>query len=159
MCIRDSYVIAFEPNDESFYCAKETVRLNGLDDVELYRAALGEQTHPATLVKKEIIDGKHFDLGGGSFVHATEGEQECHVVTIDSIVGKKTHVSVIHLDVEGHEAKALLGAMTTIERWRPVIILETVPAPAWLNEHLAPLGYRYAGTVDRNTIFSQVEEG
>jgi hypothetical protein len=37
------------------------------------------------------------------------------------------NISIIHLDLEGFEEYALLGARKTIERYRPLLILETVP--------------------------------
>jgi hypothetical protein len=47
------------------------------------------------------------------------------------------------LDVEGAEDAALLGAMATIQRSRPALIIETVPREgSSLHEELHKLGYR-----------------
>jgi hypothetical protein len=73
-------------------------------------------------------------------------------LAIDDAVPRDRHVSLIQLDVEGFEDQALLGAMATIERCRPVIVVETLPAPHWMAEHLAPLGYAVERTIDVNTV-------
>jgi hypothetical protein len=39
----------------------------------------------------------------------------------------QANISIIHLDLEGFEEYALRGARKTIERYRPLLILETVP--------------------------------
>lgn len=49
----------------------------------------------------------------------------CQVVTIDSIVEPGRRVVLIHLDVEGSEARALRGSLRTIRQWLPDLLLET----------------------------------
>jgi hypothetical protein len=74
------------------------------------------------------------------------------VERIDEIVSDR-YIGIVHLDVEGYEEPALEGAMQTISRCRPIIILETVPAE-WCRARLAPLGYKNRGTMHENTVFS-----
>ena len=52
------------------------------------------------------------------------------------------NVSIIQLDVEGFEQPALKGAMTTIARCRPILILETLADHTWFTERILCLGYR-----------------
>lgn len=73
-------------------------------------------------------------------------------MALDRIVPADRRVAVIQLDVEGHEQYALEGAKATIERCRPLIVLETLPEPAWVADELAPLGYERDGSVDRNVV-------
>ena len=40
------------------------------------------------------------------------------------------------VDVERHEQEALAGALATIRRCRPAILVETVPETTWIDEHL-----------------------
>ena len=149
----DVRVHAFEPNPENWLHAIGTLHLNqlaGVDDVA--RVALGEADYAAKVVNVETRRGRPFVLGGGSFVN-TAGDQDCMVRTLDSIVGEQK-VAVIHLDVEGYEEKALIGAIRILERWKPMLILETVP-PAWRADVL-PLGYKKTGKVHTNTVFERV---
>jgi hypothetical protein len=78
--------------------------------------------------------------------------EEVELVALDDVVGGDRQVAVIQLDVEGHERDALLGAMRTIERCRPLIVLEALPEPGWLKASLAPLGYEMEGSVHRNFV-------
>ncbi len=143
-------VWAFEPNPESYRCASITALLNGLDNVVLTCAALGEAMAVESFVTR---DAEGRALGGASHV-AMAGETsdaETRTVAIDAVVPADRRVGVIQLDVEGYEQQALAGALRTIARDRPAIILET-PPHEWVSAHLAPLGYRAEGTVNHNTI-------
>ena len=73
-------------------------------------------------------------------------------MAVDEVLAGDRRVGAIHLDVEGHEQEALRGALGTIERWRPLMVLETLPEAEWIEEHLAPLGYRLDGRVNRNFV-------
>jgi FkbM family methyltransferase len=121
-------VLAFEPNPENYRCAQMTVLLNDLRNVTLCRAGLGEKCEKKQLVVK---DHGGRALGGASQIaDITDRGSEAvsiDLVTIDSMVSEHTNVSIIHLDVEGFEEYALRGARKTIERCRPLLILETVP--------------------------------
>jgi FkbM family methyltransferase len=149
---RDGMVWAFEPNLENFRCASITVYLNGLENVTLAHAGLSDQAGEAF-----VTTGAHgWDLSGGvarlvfddSFSRSREAVT---VTTIDATIPADRHVGVVHLDVEGHEEQALLGAPRTIERCRPVVLVESLPSLQWLDQHLP--GYRRTGRVDRNTVF------
>jgi FkbM family methyltransferase len=148
-------VWAFEPNQENHRCAGVTIELNRLENVVLTNAGLSARSDTALLA---ISDRKGVSLGGGSQLindpSAIEGlrNEQVNLVAIDDVVADDRQVAVIQLDVEGHEQEALTGAMGTIERCRPLIVLETLPPTDWIAENLAPLGYRVAGTVDANTI-------
>jgi FkbM family methyltransferase len=121
-------VWAFEPNPENHRCAQVTVLLNDLRNVVLYRAGLGERCETKQLVVK---DHNGRSLGGASQIaEITDRGTEAvpiDLVTIDSILDEQADISIIHLDVEGFEEYALRGARKTIERCRPLLILETVP--------------------------------
>jgi Methyltransferase FkbM domain len=77
-------------------------------------------------------------------------------VTVDETVPSDRKVSIIQLDVEGFEKPALAGALMTIQRCKPIIILETLPEEGWLSENIMRLGYRIAGTVHGNTLLRAV---
>jgi FkbM family methyltransferase len=155
---RDARVWAFEPNRESYECARLTVILNGLENVTLSHAGLGAESATALLATR---NAKGLPLGGGSHLIADParapgiGSEQVDLVAVDDVVSSVRPVAIIQLDVEGHEQEALSGAMRTIIRWRPLIVLETVPAKSWIAQHLAPLGYRVHGNVDANTVLRQ----
>jgi FkbM family methyltransferase len=146
-------VWGFEPNPENYRCADITMRLNGLTNVTLNHAALGASQGEARIA---TTDARGRPLGGASHVvdRVSPGEvvENVPVMAIDEVLPRDRDVSLIQLDVEGFEDQALLGAMGTIRRCRPVLVLETVPDSAWLAEHLAPMGYSVERTIDANTV-------
>lgn len=83
--------------------------------------------------------------------HALGYEIECH--TIDSF--NFSDVDYIKIDVEGYEKKVILGALKTIEKHRPLIVVEqnavTLPgeAPFAAKNLLESLGYEHVATCDR----------
>jgi FkbM family methyltransferase len=147
-------VWAFEPNRESYRCAQVTTLLNDLRNVVLTHAALGAEGGTAVIVTSNRAG---VPLGGGS--HVVEdayslgdgaSHEQVRLASIDeTVVGDRL---VIQLDVEGHEQPALVGAMRTIERCRPVIVLEAMPESGWVAEHLEPLGYEAGGLVGGNRV-------
>jgi hypothetical protein len=67
-------------------------------------------------------------------------------------------VSIVQLDVEGHERQALAGAMRTVARCRPIVVLEvladsTLVQSEWFAENFLRAGYRYTGSIHGNAVF------
>ncbi len=154
---RPEHVVwAFEPSRENFRCAQITLLLNDISNVRLLNAALGDREGTEWLVT-ESDDGRA--LGGGSFLAGAgiEGKrgrptERVRTVRIDDVVEPDRRISAIQLDVEGTEEAALAGAMETVRRWRPLLVLETLPGREWLESHLVALGYREVKQVDGNHV-------
>jgi FkbM family methyltransferase len=142
-------VWAFEPNRENHRCAQVTVLLNGLENVRLLRAGLSSRSGAGFV---QTVNRAGTPLGGGSRLTApVDGlGEEVALVSIDEAV--EGPVSVIQLDVEGHEQSALAGALETIRQNRPLLLLESLPDQDWFARHLAPLGYRRVGSVNANHV-------
>jgi FkbM family methyltransferase len=139
---------AFEPNPESYRCAAITGLINDLQNLKLFNAALGERCGKDELIISDF-EGRALtgvsQLKGIVDKDGVRGEQAVpvQVLAIDEVVPSSSRVSVVQLDVEGGEDAALTGAMATIERSRPVLIVETLPREStWLCKELFKLGYR-----------------
>ena len=79
-------------------------------------------------------------------MQATAGDYEdVTIVRLDDVLPEGSDVGVLQVDVEGFEEPALKGAINTIARCRPILILETVPA-AFMESRVNPLGYQQACT-------------
>jgi FkbM family methyltransferase len=154
-CVPGSKVWACEPNPESYRCATITCLLNGLENVLLTNAALGELPDSRVLLTANR-EGRA--LGGASQLlprgtpEVAGRTQEVQIVTIDDLVPTDRTVSILQLDVEGHERQALSGALQTIQRTWPILILEKLPDQAWLSENILRLGYRPCGQIHGNTL-------
>ena len=155
--MHDAKVWAFEPNPENYRCALITCLINGLQKVELINAALSERRGTLTMVKSDV-SGRA--LGGGSKILkqnneiSSEREETVQVqaVTIDETIPMDRKVSVIQLDVEGYEKQALSGALKTIQRCLPIIVLETLPEDNWLAKNILCHGYQVSQKIYRNTV-------
>lgn len=151
-------VWAFEPSRESHRCAQVTVALNALGNVGLFNAGLGDRRRLGTLITSDR-DG--VALGGASHFaddadsREAQASEEAQIFTIDEIVGAGRRVVAIHLDVERGEQSALDGAMRTIRRCRPLIVVESLPVPTWIAASLSPFGYELSGMTDANFVFSR----
>ena len=131
-------VYAFEPVLENYTLAKLCVEMNGLKNVFLLNAGLSDRTAIGH-VNTTNDTGEH--CGGASAL--SDRGQTVGLVTIDSL--GLEDISVIHLDVEGHELPALEGARATIERNAPVILIEDNRRAC--KGFLEELGYRHVGTI------------
>jgi FkbM family methyltransferase len=151
----DGSVWAFEPHRENHRAAQITILLNDLRNVELTPAGLSAERGAGLLA---VGDREGVPLGGSSRIIQDRSRarwwehEEVPMVRIDDVVGEERRITAIHLDVEGHEQQALTGALATIERCRPMIVVETLPDDAWLAGNLEPLGYRVQTGVNRNSV-------
>lgn len=153
-------VWAFEPNRENYRCAQITTLLNDLGNVVLTHAALDAQAGTAVLATSDpagMPSGGASHIVGDPSQAGTHSHEEVDLVSVDQALGSDRRVAVIQLDVEGHEQQALAGAMLTIERCRPLIVLESLPETSWFAANLAPLGYKLDGSVDLNTVIRVAE--
>lgn len=151
----EALIWAFEPNPANFALAEETVRLNRLETVRLHNAALSDAEGRRLLAARNSAGGS---LGGGS--HLVDGEatedqtEEVLALRIDDVVPADRPVSVLQLDVEGHEVPALRGARGTIERCRPILILERFEDATALEALFPGLGYRPVGRLHGNVVYA-----
>ena len=148
---------AFEPNDENYRCAEITLLLNQLKNIVLTNAGLGASSGEKKLI---VQNEKGLPLGGGSHIVNSKEDSNAmnvQVVSIDEVVPEDRDVTIIQLDVEGYEKQALEGALKTISRCKPHLILEDqkqVAKSKWFKEHISSLGYVATGMVHLNSVYS-----
>jgi len=137
-------VWAFEPSDYFHYCAKQTLKLNKIENVVLTNAGIANHDGEAYLSTKDRFG---YDAGSaGRITSRSKNAISIRTIKLDSVIPVDSNISVIHLDVEGQELNALAGAMKTITRCRPALILETKNASlAPYNKLLNKLGYSCTG--------------
>jgi len=152
---------AFEPNPENFRCARITARMNCIDRIELINAGLGERNELRLMLTSDE-DGQA--RGGASRILAHEeaglpgGTHAVQMVTADATIPPDRTVSVMHLDVEGHEREALNGSLQTIRRCRPILVVEiwresTLMQSDWFSRNILSLGYRMTESIHGNSVF------
>jgi len=125
---RGAAVYAFEPLLRNVRLLHAGAVRNGFQSVRIIAAAASD------LAGTLVIGASHTDgmvgEAGRNGVEAALSADYVAAVRIDDMVPRDRPVSLIKIDVEGHEYRALKGAMRTIAIWDPVILSEF--APAWL---------------------------
>lgn len=145
-------VVTFEPNPELFQCL-----LDNADEASIakIRCALSDHRHQVDLHipdKKYVSNRGAWEVRPGSTIPAD---------TLDSF--NLEDVDLICLDVEGHEPKALKGAQETIDRYRPVVVVEYKPSilqrndiEGWLDPWLEENSYEVAEEIGRDKVLVHV---
>ena len=153
-------VYAFEPSTENFQHAEETIRLNG-SRVALINAALGEKSSTGRLW---VVNNNGVNLGGTAHLVPFNSDSEndelfesVEIVALDDVVDDHSAVSIIQLDVEGTEIKALRGAKSIIQLSKPIIIIEVwnenILNDPFFTEFLLPLGYERSESLHDNVVY------
>jgi FkbM family methyltransferase len=154
---KDSLIWGFEPHPISVAAAECTVGLNRLENVRLIPKALSDK--PGEKVLHAVDKNTGEQKAAASRIIADQAYEDdaatprILATTIDRTVPIERCVTAIHLDLEGHEIPALLGARRTLKRWRPVLILEKNLEEEWFSVNFPNLQYRRAGKIDRNAVF------
>lgn len=106
-------VVSFEPFALNIEACKLNLTLRGVENVSLYEAALGD-THCGV----SILEAPSHNCGAVT----VGGEGSIPSIKLDDL--DLDCCDLVWLDVEGYEWKAILGSLLTIEKYKPVIILE-----------------------------------
>lgn len=157
----EARIICFEPVPMNFEALSETVRLNGLDRVEAHNVAVSDEDGDMTMM---ITRPSGKPIAAGERIvedREADGERYISIPTrqIDALVPETADVSILHLDVEGHEEMALRGAAALLKRCMPLVVLEA--GKAWRRrtfeqalQELAPdAEYTFCGEIEYNAIF------
>jgi FkbM family methyltransferase len=113
------HVYAFEPLPRNVNFLRRHVAINKMEDlITVLDVAISDQSGEAA-----------FDLGAStSMGHLAEsGEIKVKQVKLDELVaaGEVRPPDYMKIDVEGAEAEVLSGAMTLLEKYRPILFLDT----------------------------------
>jgi FkbM family methyltransferase len=122
---RGATVYAFEPMQRNVRLLHAGVALNNFSGVNIIPAAASDSMGTVT-IGGMYTNGIVKDIPADS--RAALVADYVLSVRIDDIVPESTRVSLIKIDVEGHESRAISGAAETIRRSRPVIISEFSPS-------------------------------
>ena len=114
-------VIAIEPDSRVFKALTKGIELNDLRNVIALNIALGHRDGEAALCQKYVT-------ATSSIIEYERCERIVKVSmrSLDSLITelKISHIDVIKIDAEGAEVQILKGAINTIVRSKPYIIVE-----------------------------------
>jgi len=152
MALRGHKVEAFEPNPAVFRRLSDNADLNGAV-IAMHHAAASDKGDSVTMWINPAVPL----TSGGSIERATCARPkriEVQAVRLDDALSGD--VSLIKIDVEGHEMAVLRGAEKTVERCRPHLVLEAntpdhcAALALWLDAH----GYSWRRADHRNMLCS-----
>ena len=129
----DCHVIAFEPLPAAQVCLRHNLEANGIKNVDIVQAAVGDS--PGTIT----FDDK------GPWSVAGSGSVSCKVVRLDDLPIVKP--AFIKIDVEGFEPNVFDGARRLLSEAKPLMLVEF---NSWtlLLHHYDPL--TFAGAIWSN---------
>lgn len=112
-------IVSFEATNENYQLAQKTVTFNALQNITIENIALGDK-------EGEIYINTY--SGGATKTSEqknSDSAQKCPLTTLDTYVKKHNikKVGLIKVDIEGAEQAFLRGALETIKRDRPVMLL------------------------------------
>ena len=136
----DCSVLAFEPVAEAFTCLLANIDTNGLEfKIHPRNFALGAKAGRADI---GTIDPENL---GATRLEPDQAEGAVVVRTVDSLPEVQSDtVRLIKIDVEGMELSVLKGALRTVERDRPILVIECQADIDFdsIESFLSPMGYK-----------------
>ncbi len=159
--VGDKTVWAFEPVKENYQCALANIQLNKLSNIKIQNMGLSEKSNKLPMITKigSVPAGGSSRIATSKILKAQTIET-VFVDSIDHILENNTEtISIIHLDIEGHEKQALAGAVATIAKYRPILVLEVFSKekPS-MDKYLAKMGYRFKKRVNHNCVYFPEEK-
>lgn len=144
-------VVAFEPNPISYARLERHRRMNGLTWLKSFEAGCSDSAGSAAFYTYGDLETTttHLPYDGESPDASTQ-PISIRLMKLDDLVGSGQIRSphFVKIDVEGHGHHALRGAIATIRRSRPVILMgfHSPQEVAGTEMLLQPLGYRFIAT-------------
>ena len=145
-------VLAIEPAPRSAAALEMTLAVNALRHAEVIRCAVGDHEGRAGFAVP-VVTSVETDTGTARIGSAVAGQEGLCVPlrTLDSLMIERglDRLDLVKIDVEGYERKVLDGAEAALDRFRPVLVIETGHETegdrAAIHHRLDGLGYRMLG--------------
>ena len=111
-------IYAFEPVESTFEILERNVELNKLKDkTVIYKLGLSDEITKGNI---KLYDFKNI---GGTRVQKSE-LGNIDLITLDSLE-IQDKIDLIKIDVEDNEIAVLMGAVETLEKYKPVVVIES----------------------------------
>jgi FkbM family methyltransferase len=146
-------LIAFEAQERLFYALAGNLALNNVFNARAVWAAVGDKSGQmqiprpnyltsGSLGSLELRYGPQTEFIGQAISYEPEDLESVMVVKIDDL--GLPRVDLLKIDVEGMEVDVITGAANTIERCRPVMMIEYIKTGAENISHLlSSFGYDF----------------
>lgn len=121
-------VIAVEPDDSNLIVLKESIKTNRFNNVMVVPCAVGANNCKQIFYEGIMPTASSFYPDKQRTTYKVRSKKTVNVVTLDSVIkcSGVTRVDWIKIDAEGAELDILAGAKETIDKFRPVILVEAI---------------------------------
>jgi FkbM family methyltransferase len=131
-------VFALEPSSREVERLRANIDVNRLRNVEVFQLALYDRAGSAPLTRASFGHEGQNVIGNRipNAAVATAGAETVRLETLDAFVAARSldRLDLVKLDAEGCEARIVEGGRSTMQRFRPILLIEIAP------EHLAAQG-------------------
>jgi len=119
-------VLAIELSGRESAILENNVGLNALTNVTVRGNAISDKVSEAELLVAQAQHSGHNTLGAFGYNTPLDHREKTQTEPLDDMVTADglARVDVVKMDIEGAELKALRGARETLERHRPLLLLE-----------------------------------
>ena len=158
----NGFIFAFEPVNRYMIRLLEHLKLNNIMNVEVIDVALSNKIGEAQISVGECSGTFHW-----SSSNEPDDLQDVCVSTLDAFVKERNikKLDFLKVDLDGHEPMFLDGAKNTIERFKPIMIIECSQeslfisgSSAWnLLDKLEELGYILISERTRKIFSNRLE--
>lgn len=132
-------VISFEPFPETFKVLEKNIKQNNINNIRAICVGLSDEP------KDELMYLPNENNVGMAKIDPS-GNVSIKVINFDESIKKALcdRVTLIKIDCEGYESKAIAGMIETIKEHKPALFIEcqTIAEFTVVNSILSPLGYR-----------------
>ncbi len=119
-------VLAIEPSSREMGTLKGNVEINALNNVRVRQVALSDRASEVELLVARAQNSGHNTLGAFGYNTPLDHRERTRTQSLDEIVQGEglSKIDVIKMDIEGAELSALRGAVNTLRRDHPLLLLE-----------------------------------
>lgn len=117
-------VIAIEPEPLVRKRLIENIKLNNLNNIEVYDYAISDYVGEAIFFRYKE---ENANKGASSLSHKNGLEDKglkVKVITLDELLKNEPRIDFIKIDVEGHSKEVVFGAKNIIKKFNPLVLYE-----------------------------------
>ena len=125
--ISSKSVFAFEPLDYNSNQLRKNCDLNGFQNISIFSFGLSDHSDYSNIHYHVFNKGAADSSTNRDGLSFLKKSQNVKFERLDTIKGLSNNISLMKIDVEGHELNVIKGARQTIQNQRPDIFVEIHP--------------------------------